>query len=164
MAFGATSAIFNSWVRDCLSRTASFVGDIDVATFNVALFNDTTTPDNTVAAPAAAYNGGVWVTGNERTDATNWQAKGRPLGTVTLSAATGINYTMMDATDTAGAGNVTLSLVFGDLVYDDALSTPVVDQALCYHSYGGSAQGVTAGTFTVVWHANGVARWTHTPA
>jgi hypothetical protein len=64
-----------------------------------------------------------------------------------------------DAADTAGAGNVTLAGVFGCLVYDDTLTTPVADQGICYNYFGGT-QSVTAGTFTVVWAANGIWRLT----
>jgi len=166
VAFGTSSAIFNCWVYDSFYETASFVGALSTTTYKAALFNNTTTPDGTAIATAAKYNGGVWITANEVTDVTNWVAGGRGLGTPSSPPASysAQNYVMFDAADTAGGGNVTLANVYGDLVYDDVLVTPVADQALCYHSYGGSPQGVTAGTFTIVWHANGVARWTHTAA
>lgn len=162
MAF-SKSAIFNGWTYDALVATASFVGKISNATFKAALYNNSIAPDNTVASAAAKYNGGIWTaSGYEQTDSTNWQAGGRGLGTITVTYSA-VNYVMMDAVDTAGGGNVTLANVYGDLVYDDNLTTPVVDQAVAYHYYGG-IQGVTAGTFTVVWHGNGVARWTHAEA
>ena len=166
MAFGSTSAIFNCWVHDSMYETALFIGQLSVTTYKAALFNNTGTPDNTAVATSAKYNACVWVTANEVTDATNWLAGGRTIGAPTSppAAYSALAYVMIDAADTAGGGNVTLANVYGDLVYDDAITTPVADQALAYHSYGGSAQGVTAGTFTVVWHANGVARWVHTPA
>jgi hypothetical protein len=46
----------------------------------------------------------------------------------------------------------------GCLVYDDTLTTPD-DPGVCYNWFG-SAQSVTNGTFTVVWHANGLFRIT----
>jgi hypothetical protein len=45
--------------------------------------------------------------------------------------------------------------VFGCLVYDDTLTTPVADQGLSYHYFGGT-QSVTSGTFTIVWNASGI--------
>jgi hypothetical protein len=45
--------------------------------------------------------------------------------------------------------------VFGCLVYDDTLTTPVADQGVCYNYFGGT-QSVTAGTFTIQWGAPGI--------
>ena len=42
---------------------------------------------------------------------------------------------------------------------DDTLTTPVADQGVCYNYLGG-ANSVVNGTFTVVWHANGIFRIT----
>ena len=159
----ASSAIYRQFTADALAPTASFAPNLSTGgTWTAPLYNTTPTPDNTVTAANSAYGAGVWA-GNEVTD-TNWPAKGRPL---TYSPATRwtstSTYVMFDSDDTAGAGNVTLAGVFGDLVFDDGKTTPVTDQGLAYHYFGGT-QGVTAGTFTIVWHANGVARWTHTPA
>ena len=67
------------------------------------------------------------------------------------------------ASNTAGGGNVTLTSVYGDLVYDSSLSTPVANQGLAFHYFGG-VQSVTNGTFTIQWNTNGVVRWTHTVA
>ena len=147
MAFNQ-SAIFNSWTYDALVQTASFVGKISNATYKAALYSNGITPDNTAVSASCKYNGGVWTaSGYECTDATNWTAGGRGLSTITITSSA-VNYVMMDAADTAGAGNVTLANVFGDLVYDDNLTTPVADQATAYHYFGGT-QGVTAGTFCV---------------
>jgi len=166
MAFGSLSAIFNVWQYTVSYPTTSQNAKLSSTTYKAALFNNTGTPDNQVVAASAAYNAGQWVVGNEVTDATNWVAGGRAIGTPTAppSSYAAQNFVMLDAADTAGGGNVTLSNVYGDLVYDTAVTTPVANFGLAYHSYGGSAQGVTAGTFTIIWHANGIVRWTHTPA
>jgi hypothetical protein len=157
MTFGSSSAIFRQWIADSLAPTASFAGkwnSTDV--FKAALFNDTTTPDKTVAAASSAYNTGVWVTANERTD-TNWAAGGRQVtGTGSGGGYTSTsNLITFDGADTSGAGNVTLSNVYGDLLYDDTLTTPVADQGAAFHSFGG-VQQVTAGTFTIQWNASGL--------
>jgi hypothetical protein len=160
MAFGA-SAVFRQTIADALAPTASFVGKWNGAdSYKCALYGNTGTPDKTVAATLTAYNAGQWVTGNEITD-TNWAAGGRVVtgtgsGGGYSSSASAVTF---DGTDTAGAGNVTVANVYGDLVYDDTLTTPVADQGLAFHYYGGP-QGVTAGTFTVVWNANGIAQIT----
>ncbi len=39
------------------------------------------------------------------------------------------------------------------------MAGPVGDQGVCYNYFGG-AQSVTAGTFTIVWNANGIFRIT----
>lgn len=168
MAFGAQSAIFNAWVDSVIYPRASQNAKLVATTWMAALFNNSVTPDNTAVPANIGLNTGTWVQATgEVTDATNWQAGGRGIGTPTSPPAGGYaaqNFVMLDAPDTAGGGNVTLANVYGDFVYDSAVTTPVAKMALGYHSYGGGAQGVTAGTFTVIWHPNGIARWTHTPA
>jgi hypothetical protein len=149
------SKIFRQWIADSLAPTASFAGKWGVGTpdtYKAALFPTGTTPDATVTAANSAYNAGVWTSGTELTD-TNWPAGGRAITSPTFtSSGTTITY---DGADTSGAGNVTLAGVFGNLFYDDTLTTPVADQGAAFHYYGGS-QGVTGGTFTIVWNASGL--------
>lgn len=166
MAFGSLSAIMNVWQYTVSYPTTSQNAKLSSTTWLAALFNNTGTPDNQTVAATAGFNTGAWVTGNEVTDVTNWQTGGRAIGTPTTppSSYAAQAFVMLDAPDTAGGGNVTLSNVYGDFVYDSAVTTPVAKLGVAYHSYGGTAQGVTAGTFTIIWHANGIARWTHTPA
>ncbi len=160
MAWTATegSHVFKQLLVDFLVRTTSFVADMDADAFKAALYGNTGTPDNDVTAANSAYAVGQWVVGNEKTDATNWVAGGRPLVTPTLNSATA-DVIFFDAVDTTGAGNVTLAAVYGCLVYDDTVTAPVADQGICYNYFGGS-QSVTAGTFTIIWHANGIWRAT----
>lgn len=55
---------------------------------------------------------------------------------------------------------MTITNAYGAFVYDDTISGgTVADQGVCFNYFGG-AQSVTAGTFTVVWHANGIVRFT----
>jgi hypothetical protein len=166
MTFGAQSAIMNVWPYTVMFPTTSQNAKLNSSTWMAALFGNTGTPDNTAIASAAGFNTGQWVTANEVTDATNWVSGGRAIGTISAppAAYAAQNFVMLDAADTAGGGNVTLTGVYGDFVYDSAVTTPVAKLGVAYHSYGGSAQGVTAGTFTIIWNASGIARWTHTPA
>jgi hypothetical protein len=118
-------------------------------TVNVSLYNTTSTPDRTVALASSLYNTGVWITANEVTDA-NWAAGGRPLAGKTWALDTATTSLCFHATNLAGGGNVTVAGVFGCLVHDDTLTSTFVKQGICYNYFGGS-QGVTAGTFTIIW-------------
>lgn len=126
------------------------------ANVKVALFNNTTAPDNTVARASAAYNTGQWVVANEQTSSTQWPAGGPVLASKTLNTAT--NVFTFDAADTSGSGNVTLANVYGCLVHDGTVTAGTggtADMGVCYNYFGG-AQAVTAGTFTIVWNAAGL--------
>ena len=147
----ANSKVFTAFVKDALDRTSAF--DLDTDTPKVALYDNTATPSNTVSSANSAYAVDQWVVGNEVSEAGQWAAGGVALsGHDVTSATTTITY---DATDTASGAAATLASVYGCLVHDDTLTTPVADQGICYNYFGGS-QSVTAGTFTVVWHANGI--------
>lgn len=125
-------------------------------TINVALFNTTSTPDKDAAVASTGFNTGVWITANEVTDATNWVSGGRALAGKAFTAPT--NAVMYDATDLAGGGTLTLVATFGCLVYDNSITAGTVGkQGVCFNYFGGS-QTVTAGTFTIVWNANGLFR------
>ncbi len=135
---------------------------ISADTIKGALFNNTTTPDRAAAVASTGFNTGVWTTGNEVIDTvgSNWPTTGRTLASKTFTTpSTGVF--MFDAADLAGAGNVTIANAYGLFVYDDSVSAgTIADQGICFLSFGGSAAGVSAGTFTVAFHANGLARWT----
>lgn len=156
MSFAA-SGVFIQWPFTMLNGTkpTGYAG-LTTDTLKAALYNDTGTPNKSDTQANTAYNAGQWVTANQSgcTDA-NWPAAGQALGTVTSAVSS--NVYKLDALDTAGAGNVTLSGVKGCLVYDDSITggTGVADQGICYNYFGGS-QSVTAGTFTIVWNASGI--------
>lgn len=155
MAWSA-SKVFRAFIKDAIDNTTAFDLGADVP--KVALFNNSITPDQNATSANSAYNAGQWANTNEVTDATNWVAGGRALASTNLDAGTS-GIVFYDAADTAGAGTVTIAACNGCLVYDDTLTTPVADQGICYNYFGGSAS-VTAGTFTVVWDANGIWRAT----
>lgn len=167
MAFGSSSAIFRAWPLAIFGQgqtaavlPAGYAG-LGADTVKVALFGNTGTPDKDAALTSTGFNTGQWTTANEVTDATNWVSGGRTLASKTLTTpATGVF--MFDAADTAGGGNVTLSNAYGCLVYDDTITAGtggIADQGVCFNAFGG-AQSVTAGTFTIVWAANGILRIT----
>lgn len=154
----ANSKIFRPFLADVLGNTAAF--DLDADTFKVALYDNDITPSQDVTSANSAYNAGQWVTtGNEVSETTEWPVGGRPLVSPTVNSATAATV-FFDASDTASAGaTADLANVYGCLVYDDTLTTPVADQGVCFNYFGG-AQSVTNGTFTIVWHANGIFRFT----
>ena len=152
MAWSA-SKIFSALITDVLNNTTAIDLNTD-ASLKVALYDNDITPDQTVASANTAYNVGQWVTtGNEVSDGAEWAVGGVALTSPTSVFATNV-YTF-DAANTASGTSATLLTVFGCLVYDDTIATPVADQGLCYNYFGGT-QSVTDGTFTVIWHANGI--------
>lgn len=152
----SNSKIFSAFLTDALNNTAAL--DMNTDTLKAALYNNTPTPDQTVASASSAYNTGQWAVANEQSDSTNWNAGGEPLTGISSGFVSNV-YTL-DATDTPSAtSTTTLSGVYGCLVYDDSLATPVADQGVCFNYFGGS-QSVTSGTFTIVWNASGVLAFT----
>lgn len=145
----SNSKIFSATLTDSLNNTAALDGNAD--TFKAALFDNTITPSQTVASASTAYGAGVWATGEVSNG--GWAAGGVALTGVQSGFSSNV-YTL-DATDTANGSAATLTDVYGVLVYNNTIASPVADQAMCFNYLGG-ANSVTAGTFTVVWHASGI--------
>jgi hypothetical protein len=160
MAWTATegSHVFRPWLADSVTRTAAF--DLDADTFKAALYTNTGTPTPNVTSALSAYNAGSsqWVTANEVFQAGQWAQGGIALASLSVNSATA-SVVFWDANDTASGSAATLAAVYGVLVYDDTLTTPVADQGVCFNYLGGT-NSVTNGTFTVVWNANGIWRAT----
>lgn len=154
MAWSA-SGVFKQTMADMVQNTVAFDLDTDVP--KVALYNTTPTPDKEVSAANSAYAVGQWVVGNEVSQGGQWAVAGVALAGAAVTVPSGAM--MYDANDTASGAAATLTAVFGCLVYDDTITTPVADQGLCFNYFGGT-QSVTAGTFTVVWSASGIFRIT----
>lgn len=148
----ANSKLFMAYIEDVLQNTTAM--DLDADTFKAALYNNTTAPDQTVTAANSAYAVDQWVVANEVDDGTNWDTGGEPLTSVTHARSS--NVFTFDAADTSQSGaSCTLADVHGSLVYDDTITTPVADQGVSFNYFGG-ANSVTAGNFTIVWHASGI--------
>jgi hypothetical protein len=150
------SKIFRATVADVWDNTTALDLGSDVP--KVALYNTTPTPDQNVTSANTAYNVGQWATAQEVWQAGQWAQAGVALASRVLDSATS-GVVFYDAADTSSGSAATLAAVFGCLVYDDTLAAVVIDQGLCFNYFGGT-QSVTNGTFTVVWHANGIFRWT----
>lgn len=163
MAWSA-SAAFRAYYTDLVqgvveNQGAASMDFVEATTVKAALYGNTITPDKDVASASSAYNTGVWVVGGEISDGANWAAGGVAItGRSITNPSTGV--VMYDATDTPSTTTTTtLAAVFGCLVYSDSIITPVADQGFSFHYFGGT-QSVTSGTFTIVWHANGLIRIT----
>lgn len=156
------SKVFRPLVADVFDNTTAVDLGSDVP--KVALYDGTITPDNDVTSANSAYGAGVWVTTGGGTgtpqvfQAGQWAQGGVALSGTSLNSASA-DVVFYDATDTPSGSAATLSNVNGALVYDDTLTTPVADQGISYNYFGGANQ-VTNGTFTVIWHANGIWRAT----
>ena len=155
MPFGTSSKLFVSTIEDILENTTAIRLITD--TYNIALFNDTITPSQTVASAATAFGGGVWASG-EVFDAAEWATGGQALDTVTFAPTA--NVLKWDADNEVSAGvSATLADVRGCLIYNVTVNTPVDSQGICFLSFGG-ANAVTDGTFTVLFNAAGIATFT----
>lgn len=154
------SHIFREWMIGPMWQASGtlFTG-LDSDTIKAALFGNTGTPNNDDTLANSAYAVGQWVTGNEVIGASEWVAGGRALASKTFTSPAA-DTVMFDAADLTGTANVTMANVYGCLVYDDTITGgTVADQGISYHWFGG-AQSVTAGLFSVLWHANGLNRYT----
>jgi hypothetical protein len=162
MAFGSSSNIFQYAMRNLIAlpgyQTAAptgmtstgFLGD----TMKFALYGNSGTPDKTVAtATLSSYNGSgsQWVTANEVTG-TNYSAGGDTLSSKAWAIDTGSSSVCFTAANpTWTAATIT---AYGGLLYDASISGGTgfaANEALCFNSFGGSAQTVSGGTFTVAW-------------
>lgn len=153
----SNSKIFRIFIANIAENVAAF--DLDTDSFKVALYDNDITPDNDVTAANSAYNVDQWVTtNNEVSESGQWATGGVALTSPDMNVGTA-DVAFWDASDTASGSTADLANVYGCLVYDDTLTTPVADQGVCYNYFGG-ANSVVNGTFTVVWHANGIWRIT----
>lgn len=152
MAWSA-SKVFRQYVADMIGNVSAL--DYDADTIKVALYNNSITPDNTVSAANSAYNAGQFANTNEVTSSTDIPAGGLTLASKTVTPSSG--NVPIDAADTA-SGSAATGTVYGGLVYDDTIATPVAKQGMCFNYFGGAVT-VTAGTLTIVWNASGIANF-----
>ena len=61
MAFGAGSEIFTQFINTVMENFAAV--NLSSDTCKIALYNDTTTPDQNAVVASTAYGVGAWVTG-----------------------------------------------------------------------------------------------------
>jgi hypothetical protein len=153
----ADSHVFRPYIADIMGNTTAMDLNTD-ASFKVALYNNSITPDRNATSANSAYNVSAWATAQEVSQTVTWPAGGVALASISLdSSVSGVVF--WDAADTASGAAATLTGFFGCLVYDDTITTPVADQGVCFNYFGGS-QTVTGGVATIVWNANGIFRAT----
>jgi hypothetical protein len=132
------SGIYNKFKANLMNKAV----DLEADTIRVALLDN-------VHAFTATDN--VWadVSANE-ISGTGYTANGEALaGKAVTQGAT----TKFDATDLAWT--TATFTAYHAVLYDDSITTPTVDDLICSFDFGG-AKTVTAGTFTIQWHANGI--------
>jgi hypothetical protein len=155
-----SSRVFREWVAGPMMQAAGtgYTG-LDSDTVKAALFNNTVSPDADAAVTATGYGTGTWTTAREVSSGTGWPVGGRALTGKTVSGPEP-GVMAFGAANLAATGTVTLSSVYGALVYDDSVTGgTVADQGVAYLYFGG-AVSVTSGTFTVVWNGDGIMRFT----
>lgn len=152
MAWSASGGFRQTFIDDW---STTIVLNLDLETHKVALFNNSVTPDFDATAANTAYNAGTWTNASNEVSGTGYTAGGSALTSTTVTGVAG-GIIMWDAADHAWT-TATFSNAYGCLIYADALTTPVADQGICAVYFGG-AYSVTAGTFTIQWHANGIMR------
>jgi len=159
MAWSDSHTFARFW--ETVLATPAEVLDLNTDTFKAALYDNDITPDNDATQANTCFNAGVWaISGNEVIDTSgggaDWPTGGVALTTPSVNVTTDVVY--FDAVDTASGATADLLNAYGCLVYDDTSTTPS-DQGVCFNYFGG-ANSVTNGTFTIVWHANGIFRMT----
>jgi hypothetical protein len=154
----SNSKIFRQYVADVADNVTAMDWVTD-ALVKATLWDTDVVPDNDVTAANSAYGAGQWVSaGNEVSDAAEWAVAGVNLATRTIDV-TVADFVSLRAANTASGTSATLLVFFGCMVYDDTITTPVADQGFCYNYFGGT-QSITDGTMTILWHTNGVMRYT----
>lgn len=146
------SGIFTSTIRDILDGTADI--DLDTDSFKVALFNNSVTPDFDASSANTAYGAGTWAS-NEVTG-TGWSAGGVALTANDLTGASpAAGQVKWDAGDVNESGT-TLSNIYGCLIYDDTIASPVADQGLVAVYFSAGPYNTVNGTLTITWDSNGI--------
>lgn len=151
----STSGIFTQTIKDIFDNTVTGY-DIDTNTMRVALFNNNVTPDYDAVAASVAYGTGTWEEADEVTHA-NWTAKGSALASITLTTASpAAGQLKYDAADIVSADSTTLSNIYGCLIFNDTIASPVADQALLAVYFSSGPYSTTNGTLTIQWDTNGI--------
>lgn len=155
-----SSKVFTNFVVDLVTQQVDFdlassPGATAQDTFKVALYNDTITPNNTVASASSCYNTGQWVNAGEVFQAGGWASGGLEILNKSITTDTSVASAakvVFDADDlNSSSNNVSLTNATGCLIYDTSRS----NRGICYNWFGGS-NTVYQGTFTIVWSTSGI--------
>jgi hypothetical protein len=158
----ANSKVFEEWIiGPMLQASGTAYTGLDSDTIKAALFDDTITPDNDAAVASTGFNTGVWLATEppQQFDAAGWATGGLALTAKTFTTP-GTDQVRFDAADLPSTANVTITAAVGALIYDDTITAgTVADQGVCYLWFSGPAS-VTAGSFTIIFGANGLIQFT----
>lgn len=156
MAFGTSSKVFANTVKSSYTGAHAFnLNNSD--TIKVALYTNSSTPDNTVTTDALTeYNGtsSAWVTANE-SSATGYTAGGLAISTTSVAQSSNVVTFTSSGNPTWTITSGTLSS-YGCLVYD----TTVSNIGICYNAFATQPSTVTGGQFIISWNASGIATFT----
>src|SRR4029077_14686123 len=127
------SKIFTSFPTDAFNKTKGW--NLGSDQIEVALFDNTITPSQTVTSANSAYAAGLWAAGGV-SDATGWPALGRPLGSLGSTFTTNV-YTFTAANTVSANSTTTLTNAYGCLIYDHTTTSPagVTDQGICFNYF-----------------------------
>jgi hypothetical protein len=153
------SKIFRAYLADILANTTAI--DLDgTDTLKAALYNNSITPDENVAAANSAFNVAQWANTNEVSQAVQWPTGGVALTGNSVNSGTSDVVFFTSSNIQSGAA-ATLINAYGMLVYDSSIATPVASQGICFNYFGG-VNSITNGQLTVVPNASGILRLTIT--
>ena|ERR1022692_3160998 len=151
MAFGTNSKVFAYSVLAVGQNGVKYSSD----GYNVALYGNSGTPDNTVTTAALTTYGSTgsqWITGNE-VSGTGYNVGGASVSPTQWTQTS--NIVTFGSTGTPQWTSASFTS-YGCLVYDNT-QTKV---GLCFNAFGGP-QTVTSGTFTITWFSgNQIASFT----
>jgi hypothetical protein len=156
------SKVFTEWlIGPALQSAGTGYTGLDSDTVKAALFDDTITPAADAAVGSTGFNTGVWLATEppQQFDAAGWVTGGLALTAKTFAEITATTV-RFDAADLPSTANVTITAAVGTLIYDDTITAgTVADQGVCYLWFSGPAS-VTAGSFTIIFGANGLVQFT----
>jgi len=128
------SGIYNRFKANIFNKIVDLEGD----TINVSLYDD---------SHSFTATDTVYTTTNELATAGGYTQGGKALASKAVTEAATTKWDAADSTWTSATFTA-----YHAVIWDDSVGT---DDLICSIDFGG-AQTVTAGTFTIQWHADGI--------
>jgi len=128
------SGIYNRFKANIFNKIVDLEGD----TINVSLYDD---------SHSFTATDTVYTTTNELATAGGYTQGGKALASKAVTEAATTKWDAADSTWTSATFTA-----YHAVIWDDTVGT---DDLICSIDFGG-AQTVTAGTFTIQWHADGI--------
>ena len=150
MAWSA-SGLFGQTLMDILANTTAI--DLNSDDFYIALYNNSVTPNYSASAATVAFGTGTW-SGNE-VFGTGWSTGGVSLGAISFTLDQPAAGQFFFDSANVSQPTTTLSNIYGCMVYDQTIATPVADQGLFAVMFSGAPYSTTAGTLTITVDTSG---------